>query len=167
MIHTQVPFAQIWLPTDVWWLHSVIPGKAYRFYGGNDCTHSVIQSQSQESQFLQDDDMMTCEWMPYDSRGMFGLFFNEPRRRLIFVSVYGKEILCSPVNGISLTITSTHREIHACKAYITGSVSSCNYECQCPRDKSCSHITVMISPTTFAGGMMELSEIKMWSGSQW
>ena len=162
-------FDTILLFIVVWRLHSPISGKAYRFHRGNYCTHYDIhvQTQSRESQSLQDNDMSTCELIPNDASEVFGLFLKEPRRRLIFVSVYGKEILCSPVYGISLSITSTDHQSHACKAYFTECMNSCNFECQCPQDKSCSHITVMKSPATLADGMTEICEINMWNGSRW
>ena len=165
MAPTGVPDQFIFLSIVVWWLDFVIPGKAYRFLGGNYCTH--IASQSQESQFLQDDDMTTCELIQNDTEGTFGLYIKEPRRRLFLVDVYGKEIHCSPVYGISLAIVSTDRESHACKAYFTESVHSCKYECQCPQDKTCSHITITIFPTAFADEMLEICEINVWIGSHW
>ena len=149
----------------VWLLHSVIPGKAYRFHGGNYCTHNDIETRSRETRFLVDNDMTTCELVPNGAGEMFGLFVKEPRRRLIFVSVDGKGILCSPVYGISLTIVSTNRESHACKAYFTESAHSCKYECRCPQNKLCSHITIVIYPNAFGDGVTEICEIKMWTCS--
>ena len=149
----------------VWRLHSAISGKAYRFHGGNYCTHNDLQTRSRECQFLQDNDMTTCELVPNGARVMFGLFVKEPRRRSIFVSVYGKGILCNPVYGISLTIISTDRESHACKAYFTESAHSCTHECRCPQDKPCSHMTIVIYPKAFADGVTEICEIKIWTGS--
>ena len=149
----------------VWRLHSAISGKAYRFHGGNYCTHNDLQTRSRECQFLQDNDMTTCELVPNGARVMFGLFVKEPRRRSIFVSVYGKGILCNPVYGISLTIISTDRESHACKAYFTESAHSCTHECRCPQDRPCSHMTIVIYPKAFADGVTEICEIKIWTGS--
>ena len=80
------------------------------------------------------------------AREMFGIFFNEPRRRSIAVQVYGKVIQCNPVYGISLAVASTDREIHLCKPYHTTSEYICHNICQCPEGKGCSHVIIMVSP---------------------
>ena len=130
----------------------VLTGSAYRFNATSPC--HIMGSTSEEVGILTDGDLSSCEAQYGNTVDLFGLFFKLPRRRVV-ISVIGSPVICSPANGLHVTILSTSDQGKLCQAMPSNFPDRCLYRCVCITGDDCSHVIIAV-PGVDGGKICEI-----------
>ena len=127
-------------------------GAAYKFNETNYCNYT--ESTSEEVDILTDGDLSSCETRRGNAVDLFGLFFKFPMRHVI-ISVIGSPMICSPVQGLHITIVSTSDQGKPCQAMLSTFPDKCLYRCVCITGDDCSHVVIAV-PGVDGGEICEI-----------